>query len=910
MNFNSVTHWWSTVLVPTQKVPLAKWRRVLTGTAGVSIISILLGWLFITQLGMWGAILAILLSALLTFRMGATWREAVTVTLGSLVIIAAIDYFGWRIQLINLHGFWIGIPLFLAELLGAIHIIGQQLTLWPKPFLPIRTQTNPYTMPVYIFIPTVNEGVEVLRPTIQGALNARSRYLSHYPHAKVEIIVCNDGYVGEYDDWSNVEKLATAMGVDCITRTESGGMKAGNLEHARHAVGATGNSLVVIFDADQIPHPEFLLKTIPPFTDQQVGWVQTGQYYDNRDSAVAAWAHDQQKLFYQLLCPSKSARNAAFICGTNVVIRAQALDEIGGMPQDSVTEDFAASIELHGRWRSVFIPGKWASGIGPLDLKAYFKQQNRWARGTFGVLRSHWREIFLPWRGNLSGEQRFQYALACTHYLCGLRDLIYLIAPIAFLVTGIPAVMGSDINAFFQHFLPYFLATQLAFWVNAWGKTGLRGIVIGFASFPVLCAAFFQTITGRKTGFNVTAKTGTGDSSLQSVSIHLVFLIIGLLALVIGSRQTENVGSIAVSMIWIAYQSILLSATLWLAISNKPLAKRTRRHSRARTGYSTLATSLLKRTSGTAAVAVMLPLFLIVSVVVAREQFLPIPTAEHYEIAREDGTRFGLRLPVELLETRPSAIESALGSGSVGILGRTQEISDTLDTTWLEQVSSFNAIPWLTLLFTDPNSTVNFASLPAIANGLHDAEIVRWAQAIAHYGQPLLLTVLPHVDRNWSASSAVANGGIPSDVPRAWQHIQTVFDANGANNVAWVWAPANPMDDKRYAPSLEQIDAVLLSLIRFPDTDWGNPLQDLEALKTAYPQTPLLVEVSLAGPSDLNKVYLQAFADAVEQTPGLYGVIYQEGSPNPGATLEEHDNWSMLSDSATTDILKRIAHSM
>jgi hypothetical protein len=84
----------------------------------------------------------------------------------------------------------------------------------------------------------------------------------------------------------------------------------------------------------------------------------------------------------------------------------------------------------------------------------------------------------------------------------------------------------------------------------------------------------------------------------------------------------------------------------------------------------------------------------------------------------------------------------------------------------------------------------------------------------------------------------------------------------------------------------------------------------LEALKNAYPQTPLLVEVSLAGPSDLNKVYLQAFADAVEQTPGLYGVIYQEGSPNPGATLEEHDNWSMLSDSATTDVLKRIAHSM
>ena len=111
---------------------------------------------------------------------------------------------------------------------------------------------------------------------------------------------------------------------------------------------------------------------------------------------MSRWADDQQSLFYNLLCPGKAALNAAFICGTNVVIRAAALDEIGGLPQDSVTEDFAASIALHPRWRSVYLTDVLATGLGPLDIPSYLKQQGRWALGTLGVFRTHWREICAP----------------------------------------------------------------------------------------------------------------------------------------------------------------------------------------------------------------------------------------------------------------------------------------------------------------------------------------------------------------------------------------------------------------------------------------------------------------------------------------------------------------------------------
>src|SRR5260370_5050524 len=146
----------------------------------------------------------------------------------------------------------------------------------------------------------------------------------------------------------------------------------------------------------------------------------SGQYYANLDNPVSRWADDQQSMFYNLLCPGKAALNAAFICGTNVVIRAAALDEIGGLPQDSVTEDFAASIALHPSWRSFYLTDVLATGLQPLDVPSYLKQQGRWALGTMSVFRTHWREIFLPKKQGLRIGQRVQYFLACTHYLCGL----------------------------------------------------------------------------------------------------------------------------------------------------------------------------------------------------------------------------------------------------------------------------------------------------------------------------------------------------------------------------------------------------------------------------------------------------------------------------------------------------------
>jgi cellulose synthase (UDP-forming) len=848
---------------------------------------------------------------------GAIRRQQLTMLLCLTTAATAVDYLTWRLEVSNWANWVIAGPLLAAEFFGALHVLGLQYTVWPKPAPRIAPTEDPARRPIFIFIPTVNEGPGVLRPTIAAALEAQRRYLAAYPHGQVTIVVCNDGRVANAATWGEVEELARRMGVVCVTRTAGGGAKAGNIEQARQLVGATGDALVAIFDADQLAKPAFLLKTIPPFADPTIGWVQSGQYYANVEQPVARWAHDQQALFYRILCPGKAAHNAAFICGTNVVIRAAALDQIGGLPQDSVTEDFAASIALHPTWRSIFLTEVLAVGLGPMDLPAYLRQQRRWAIGTLSVLRTHWRAILLPRRHGLRLEQRVQYFLACTHYLCGLRDLIYIIAPLAFLVSGVPAVRGASLALFLWHFLPYFLAAQAAFWYISWRQTGLRGIIIGFGSFPTLVRALLIVVGGRRSGFMVTAKQRRATRAWSPLAIYLLALFCCFAGIAVGLISNHSRReSIAISILWVLYDIVMLASFLWLGFSDlryQESGQESPQGAPAAKGWLGLAAVVglrarharrlpapgRVRARGVPVLAWSAPLMCACLVMISSSGALAQRmVAFHLGPVRVQAPYLGLTLRYESLETTPLVFERQLCL-PLAIVGRTQYASEAFDFAWAEQLAANGQRPWITLQFGDfgaNGAPPLSASLPAIANGLQDANIQRWAQAIHTYGRPIYLTILLHVDRNWSVSSAVANGGIPQDVPRAWEHVRALFAAAGDTNVAWVWAPADPAHDEAYAPPDATIDAVLQSMIRYPDTPWPDPAAVLRAEIARHPTKPVLLEVSADGPPAEKAAWLEEMVTAVQAQPQAYALLYHEGSPDVRATPAENTQWSLESD--------------
>ncbi len=890
--------------------------------AAVAVVILAVGWISYAQPGTWLVLAVLFIGFAIVFTQNVIRDQAITMVLAIAVGVATIDYLSWRITATNWHGWWIAVPLLFAEVFGALHVLGFQFTVWPRSQVEIEQGEDPTQHPIFIFIPTVNEGAAILRPTLEGIIAARAKYLALYPHGQVTIVVCNDGHVAKAANWEETDMLAQELGVCCMTRTIGGGAKAGNIENARQDLQATGDALLVIFDADQVAKPDFLLKTIPPFRDPKMGWVQTGQYYANLDNPVSRWADDQQSMFYNLLCPGKEALNAAFICGTNVVIRAAALDEIGGLPQDSVTEDFKASITLHPSWRSIYLTDILATGLGPLDVPSYLKQQGRWALGTLGVFRTHWREIVLPRRHGLRIGQRVQYFLACTHYLCGLRDLIYMISPILFILTGIPAVRSAYLSEYLWHFIPYSLLGAVALWYSARGLTGFRGIIIGFGSFPVLIGSLLSVVLRRKVGFAVTSKQHGKKRSLSYLWVYFFFLLLCIACLfwatqVKGQQET----ALFISVLWVVYSMLMLGSFLWLNF--KDLRFQTAVQQSGATDETIAKQSypskLLQRQRGLNPVWNLgLAALIAIPILASNSQgflaFLASGQSAPFVISQEKiaAPYFGVSLPIQLLKNRPQVLEHDLGT-QFSIIGRTQDIHDLFDTSWADQLAAQHARPWITLQFGvfGPNQKPPLdANLPAVINGLHDQEIRRWAEDIRDYGKPVYLTVFQHADKNWSLSSGVANGGIPQDVPKAWMHMQSIFRDVGANNVAWVWAPADPLHDQPYAPPASTIDAVLQTIVNYPGTNWGDPEMVLRNLAERYPTKPIFIDASADGPAAQKAAWLTKLGQAVMDIPQVYALLYHEGGPGLHPTSEQIENWSLASDPVSLAAMRDIVASL
>ena len=515
--------------------------------------------------GAWAAVLALLLVPFVRVRRAAPRQAGVKVLLTLATVAAALDYFAWRVGVTNWRFWAIAGPLLGAEAFNVAQTLGFHYTVWPRARAVPPTDDDPTRRPVFIFIPTVDEGAAVLAPTVQGALAARARFLDAHPHGDVSVVICNDGRAAGRANWREAEEVAERFGVRCITRTKPGGAKAGNIEHARQALHVPADGLLVMFDADMVARPDFLLRIVPPFADRRVGWVQTGQYYHNLDNPVARWANDQQSLFFDVLSSGKAAQNALFICGTNVAVRMDALDEIGGLPQDSVTEDFAASILLHPRWRCVYVEGVLATGLGPLDLPDYFTQQNRWAVGTLGVLRRRWRMLLLPGRGQgLTASQRVQYGLSCTHYLSGLCNLVFLTAPLLYVLAGVSALRAVSLGALLSHFLPYFALSQIAFRYAAGGRAHWRGSVLGFGSTATLVGSLLSVVLGQRLAFVITPKHRKSPRTGRALLPHACAACACVAGL--ASAWTPH-GFGPLSLIcdaWLCWTLALLGAVFWL----------------------------------------------------------------------------------------------------------------------------------------------------------------------------------------------------------------------------------------------------------------------------------------------------------------------------------------------------------
>jgi cellulose synthase (UDP-forming) len=232
---------------------------------------------------------------------------------------------------------------------------------------------------VDVLIPTYNEPLSIIKPTILSAKNI------DWPKDRLRVYVLDDGRRPEIRDF------AEQCGVGYITRADNSHAKAGNLNHA---LKQTAGEFVAVFDCDHVPTRSFLQLTMGGFLqDPKLGLVQTPHHFYTRDPfernlGTGGKVPNENELFYGVTQPGNDFWNTAFFCGSCAVLRRSALEDVGGVAVETVTEDAHTSLRMQRRgWNSSYINIPQAAGLATATLRHHVTQRTRWARGMTQILR-------------------------------------------------------------------------------------------------------------------------------------------------------------------------------------------------------------------------------------------------------------------------------------------------------------------------------------------------------------------------------------------------------------------------------------------------------------------------------------------------------------------------------------------
>ena len=487
-----------------------------------------------------------------------------------LSISASSRYMYWRVT--DTVGFtnWVdacfGFGLLLAELYAfLVLLIGYFQTAWPLQRRPVPMPQDVDTWPsVDVFIPTYNEPLEVVKQTVFSAMQM------DWPGDRLHVYVLDDGRREEFRDFCQ------ELGVGYLTRDNNAHAKAGNINAA---LAVTDSEYVTIFDCDHIPTRSFLQICMGWFIrDPKLAMLQTPHHFfspdpfeKNLDTFHAM--PNEGELFYGIVQDGNDLWNAAFFCGSCAVIKRAPLLEIGGVAVETVTEDAHTALKLsrHG-YNTAYLALPQAAGLATESLSAHVGQRIRWARGMAQICRVD-NPLFGP---GLKLGQRLCYFNAMLHFFYGLPRLVFLTAPLAYLLFS-AHVFQATAAMITAYALPHMMHASITnsriqgrFRYSFWNEV-YESVLAWYIMRPVL-VAFVNPKLGK---FNVTAKGGVIEQSYFDWSIarpYLILLLLNLLGFVVGIWRMVAVGpssevftTLVINMVWTAYNIILTSASLAVA---------------------------------------------------------------------------------------------------------------------------------------------------------------------------------------------------------------------------------------------------------------------------------------------------------------------------------------------------------
>jgi cellulose synthase (UDP-forming) len=432
-----------------------------------------------------------------------------------LYVLATAGYLVWRTTIINEDALGLSLAYFTAEALGFVLALTLIFSSWR--YRHRESPAPPKDLSVDVFVTTYKEPIELVRWTVMAACEIA------YPH---KTFLLDDGNRAE------MRALAEELGVRYLARGQNTHAKAGNLNFG---LAHSTAEFVMVFDADHIALPHALDATLGFFRDSQVALVQAPQDYYNIDAFQyfnagrgGLW-HDQS-FFYQIAQACRDWYNGASCVGTSVVYRRSALNSIGGIPTDTVTEDIHTSLKLHkAGYEVAYLNEPIAYGVAASDLRDYYKTRHRWAHGNIHAL---CKEKILTCKG-LSLGQRLSYLTLGIIYLEGWQQLLLFIVPWMSLFFGWAPFDITVFNVLAVMLYPVLAALLMQefgcglsrYWVNE---------VFSVARFPIHVVAS-QALLSSKMHFRTSVKNVRGHVEWLLLSPQLTVLVLSLAAVAVGA---------------------------------------------------------------------------------------------------------------------------------------------------------------------------------------------------------------------------------------------------------------------------------------------------------------------------------------------------------------------------------------
>ncbi|HRR61856.1 MAG TPA: glycosyltransferase [Spirochaetota bacterium] len=241
---------------------------------------------------------------------------------------------------------------------------------------------------VTVQLPIYNE-----QYVVERLINAVTQL--EYPRKKLEIQVLDDST----DETSALaekickQKRKEGYTIIYIHRTDRTGFKAGALENG---LKYTDSEFIAVFDADFMPNPDFLQKTIHYFTDPTIGMVQTRWDHINRHYSLLTECQSILLDGHFMIEHTARNRSGRFFNfnGTAGVWRRQAIIDGGGWQHDTITEDLDLSYrsQISG-WKFLYLPDVTVPAELPIEISAFKAQQFRWAKGSIQVFKKLYKTI-------------------------------------------------------------------------------------------------------------------------------------------------------------------------------------------------------------------------------------------------------------------------------------------------------------------------------------------------------------------------------------------------------------------------------------------------------------------------------------------------------------------------------------